>query len=238
MNSLRFILTVLIFISSLTFSQQNPFNIGENFSYTLQFNFVKMGRGSLSIGENEIINGVPTHHIIFTAKTSKFADRIFPVRDKIDIWIDQSDFTTLKVIKQISEGDYNKNFFTTIDYNNSFAITNNDTIPIDGKVRDPYSLLFYLRTFPLEVGQILDFTTFDRKKTTQFQVIVDGRETINTPAGTFYCKIVRPFREGKSLLKNKGDMIIWFSDDEQCIPVQIQIKLKFGSMLLQLKSIN
>ena len=238
MNSIRFISVILILISSITFGQQNPFSIGERFNYTLQFNFIKMGHGSLSIGENEIIEGIPAHHIIFEAKTSRFADRIFSVRDKIDIWLDQSDFTTLKVIKQISEGDYKKNFFTTFDYDNLFAITNNDTIHIDGKVRDPYSLLFYLRTFPLEVGQILDFTTFDRKKTTQFQVIVDGKETIDTPAGTYDCKIVRPFREGKSLLKNKGDMIIWFSDDEQCIPIQIQIKLKFGSMLLQLKSIN
>ena len=69
-------------------------------------------------------------------------------------------------------------------------------------------------------------------------VSVDGKETVNTPAGEYYCKIVRPFREGKSLLKNSGDMVIWFTDDGQRIPVQIQIKLKFGSMLLQLKSIS
>lgn len=190
------------------------------------------------VDEDEAVNDTPAHHVTFYAKTSKFADRIFKVRDKVDIWLDQEDMTTLKVLKQIREGDYKKNFYTVIDYENSIAITNNDTIPLDGRVRDPYSLLFYLRTIPLEVGQILDFTTFDRKKTTEFQVLVASKETIKTPAGTYTCKIIKPFREGKSLLKNSGDMMIWFSDDEQCIPVQIQIKLKFGSMLLQLLSIS
>jgi hypothetical protein len=235
---MRLIIISLLLITSTLLSQDGPFNIGEKLNYSLQFNFIKMGRGYLLVDEDEAVNDTPAHHVTFYAKTSKFADRIFKVRDKVDIWLDQQDLTTLKVLKQIQEGDYKKNFYTVIDYENSIAITNNDTIPLDGRVRDPYSLLFYLRTIPLEVGQILDFTTFDRKKTTDFQVMVAGKETIKTPAGTFTCKIIKPFREGKSLLKNSGDMMIWFSDDAQCIPVQIQIKLKFGSMLLQLLSIS
>ncbi len=138
----------------------------------------------------------------------------------------------------MNEGVYHKNYNTIIDYDNSIAITNNDTIKINGNVRDPYSLLYYFRTIPLEIGQVLDFTTFDNKKLTDFQVIVDDQETIKTPAGTFQCLVVKPFRDGKTLLKNDGDMKIWFSDDELRLPVQIQIKLKFGSMLLQLKTIN
>jgi len=235
---MRHIIISLILITSTVLSQDGPFNIGEKLNYSLQFNFIKMGRGYLLVDENETINNTPAHHVTFYAKTSKFADRIFKVRDKVDIWLDQQDMTTLKVLKQIREGDYKKNFYTLLDYENSIAITNNDTIPLEGRVRDPYSLLFYLRTIPFEVGQILDFTTFDRKKTTDFQVLVAGKETVKTPAGTYTCKIIKPFRQGKSLLKNSGDMMIWFSDDEQCIPVQIQIKLKFGSMLLQLLSIS
>jgi len=234
---LRSLITITLFISTI-FSQAMPFKVGEKLTYTLQFNIVKMGRGYLTVEEDTEISGKLSHHIVFEAKTSKFADRIFKVRDKIDIWLNQEDLTTLKVIKQIREGDYRKNYLTTFDYTNSIAITNKDTFYIDGKVRDPYSLLFYLRTIPLEVGQVLSFTTFDRKKSTDFQVIVDGKEKINTPAGTYNCKIVRPFREGKSLLKNSGDMVFWFSDDEKCIPIQIQIKLNFGSMILQLKKIN
>jgi len=232
------ILLILFLLFSLNFGQNVPFRVGESLTYTLQFNIVKMGRGYLSVEANEPLAGVPSYHVRFEAKTRKFADRIFRVRDQIDIWLNKTNLTTLKITKQINEGDYHKNYNTIIDYDKSIATTNNDTININGNVRDPYSLLYYFRTIPLEIGQILDFTTLDNKKLTDFQVIIDGKETVKTPAGTFPCIIIKPFREGKTLLKNDGDMKIWFSDDELRLPVQIKIKLKFGSMLLQLRTIN
>lgn len=223
---------------SIIFGQNVPFKVGESLTYTLQFNIIKMGRGYLSVESYDNVAGIPSYHVKFKAKTRKFADRIFRVRDQIDIWLNKTNLTTLKINKQINEGDYHKNYNTIIDYDNSIAITNNDTININGNVRDPYSLLYYFRTIPFEVGQVLDFTTLDNKRLTDFQVIVDDKETIKTPAGTFQCLVVKPFRDGKTLLKNDGDMKIWFSDDELRLPIQIQIKLKFGSMLLQLKTIN
>ena len=235
MQRVFIIITLLV---SLTCGQNKPFKVGERLTYTLQFNIIKMGRGYLSVESNDTISGVQSYHVRFQAKTSKFADNIYRVRDKIDIWLNTSDLTTLKLLKQLNEGNYHKNYDTSIDYNNLIAITNNDTLKINGPLQDPYSLLYYFRTIPLEIGQILNFTTFDNKKLTNFQVIVDGKETVKTPAGTFPCIIIKPFREGKTLLKNDGDMKIWFSDDELRLPVQIKIKLKFGSMLLQLKTIN
>jgi len=232
------ILIIIPLLVSLNFGQNIPFKVGEHLTYTLQFNVIKMGRGYLSVEANDTISSIPSYHVKFQAKTSKFADNIYRVRDYIDIWLNASDLTTIKLVKQLNEGNYHKKYDTSIDYNKSIAIVNTDTLKITGAVRDPYSLLYYFRTIPLEVGQILNFTTLDNKKLTEFQVIIDGKETVKTPAGTFPCIIIKPFREGKTLLKNDGDMKIWFSDDELRLPVQIQIKLKFGSMLLQLKTIN
>lgn len=232
------ILIVLALLVSLNYSHNIPFDVGERLTYTLQFNIIKMGRGYLSVESIDTISDVQSYHVKFEAKTIKFADKLFRVRDQIDIWLNKTDLTTLKIIKDINEGSFHRKYNTIIDYNKSIAITNGDTIQITDAVRDPYSLLYYFRTIPLEIGQVLDFTTFDNKKLTGFQVIVAGKETVKTPAGKFSCIIVKPFREGKTLLKNKGDMKIWFSDDELRLPVQIQIKLKYGSMLLQLKTVE
>jgi hypothetical protein len=182
-NNMQHILVILTLLISLNYSQKIPFKVGERLTYTLQFNIIKMGRGYLSVESIDNISGVQSYHIKFQANTHKFADRIFRVRDKIDIWLNKTDLATLKINKEINEGNYHKNYYTLIDYNNSIVITNKDTININGAVRDPYSLLYYFRTIPLEVGQILDFTTFDNKKLTGFQVIVDDKQTLETPAG-------------------------------------------------------
>ncbi len=83
----------------------------------------------------------------------------------------------------------------------------------------------------------MEFTSFENKKSIFFKLAVAGRETVKTRAGNFNCLVVRPFRQGKTLFKNEGDMQVWFSDDERRLPIQIQIKMKFGSMHLKLKEI-
>ena len=67
---------------------------------------------------------------------------------------------------------------------------------------------------------------------------ISGKEEIKSKIGSFNCYIVKPFHQGKSLLKNEGDMKIWISDSEKRLPIRIQIKMKFGSMKLDLISIN
>ena len=64
------------------------------------------------------------------------------------------------------------------------------------------------------------------------------KEEIKSKIGSFNCYIVKPFYQGKSLLKNEGDMKIWISDSEKRLPIKIQIKMKFGSMKLDLISVN
>jgi len=235
MPRLLFIILVLI---SFNYGQVEPFKVGEKLTYSLKFNVLSVGKGYLSVEPSESIRGVPTHHLRFEAKTSGLADRIFRIRDKIDIWANKQDLTLLKITKKIREGKYHRNFNTEIDYTKSIAVTNNNSIKIDGLVRDPYSLLYYLRTVPLEIGQIMDFTTFDQNKITNFQIIVEDKETVETPIGNFPCLVVTPFREGKSLLKDEGDMQIWFSDNEFRMPVQIKIKLNYGTMTLKLRKVN
>jgi hypothetical protein len=61
---------------------------------------------------------------------------------------------------------------------------------------------------------------------------------VKSPLGTFSCKVIRPFSDGKNLFKNAGDMQIWISDDKKRLPVKIQIKMKFGSMMLLLKKVS
>jgi len=230
--------SILLVIISFNYGQTVPFKVGEKLTYSLKFNVLSVGTGYLSVEPTESINGIQAHHFRFEAKTGRLADRIFRIRDKIDIWVNKQDLSTLKITKKIREGKYHRDYTTVIDYDKSVAITNSKSIKINGSVRDPYSLLYYLRTIPLEIGQIIDFTTFDKNKLMDFQVIVEGKETVETPIGNFPCLVVTPFREGKSLLKDEGDMKIWFSDNTFRIPVQIKIKLNYGSMTLLLKKLN
>lgn len=234
------ILLFLLFWFALAFGQTNlsPLITGEVLEYTAQFNVIPAGKASLEHLGFEKMNGHNALHIRFTAKTGHIADRLFKIRDRIDTWLKTEDLTTIKQEKRLREGNYRKQTRMSVDQMSGKIVTLSDTLDIEGDIRDPYSLLYYLRTVPLHVGDTLSFNTFDNGRYTPFHAIVNKKETITVPAGTFESCVFRPFSKGKTLFKNQGDMIIWFSNDERRLPVQIQVKLKFGSMLLRLKNVS
>jgi len=215
-----------------------PFQIGERLTYNVSFTGITAGQASLEVVNDTVVNNYHQLHIRFNARTTFPVSSIYTINDQVDTWLDSKYLYTKKLTKNIREGNYKNDSYTIIDYDQSIAITNGDTVIIDQFLRDSYSLFYFLRTIPLIIGETIDFTAFDGKKITPFQVITKTKETINTMAGTFPCLVVKPFREGTTLLKNKGDMMIWFSDDKIRLPIQIRIKLKYGSMLLKLKDIN
>ena len=192
----------------------------------------------MEVVNDTVVNNYDQLHIRFKARTTFPISSIYTINDQVDTWLDSKYLYTKKLTKNIREGNYKNDSYTIIDYDQSIAITNGDTVIIDQFLRDSYSLFYFLRTIPLIIGETINFTAFDGKRITPFQIITKTKETINTMAGTFPCLVVKPFREGTTLLKNKGDMMIWFSDDKIRLPIQIKIKLKYGSMLLKLKDIN
>jgi len=231
----------IIFLSIFTILHGQsawPFQIGERLTYNVSFTGITAGQASLEVVNDTVVNNYHQLHIRFNARTTFPVSSIYTINDQVDTWLDSKYLYTKKLTKNIREGNYKNDSYTIIDYDQSIAITNGDTVIIDQFLRDSYSLFYFLRTIPLIIGETIDFTAFDGKIITPFQVITKTRETINTMAGTFPCLVVKPFREGTTLLKNKGDMMIWFSDDKIRLPIQIRIKLKYGSMLLKLKDIN
>ncbi|MDG2266378.1 MAG: DUF3108 domain-containing protein [Candidatus Marinimicrobia bacterium] len=231
-----FIIITIYLLTIINADEAIPFNIGEKLIYDVSFAGIKAGKAFLEVLDDN--NNSNEIHIRFTAKTSFPFSSIYSIDDQIDTWLDRKDLYSKKIIKNINQGKYSKDSETIIDNKKFISITNKDTTKIPGYVYDPYSLFYVLRTKPLIIGETIRINTFGGKKITPIQIITKSEEVINTIYGSFNCLAVKPFRKGSTLLKNKGDMMIWFSNDKKKIPVQIKIKLQYGSMLLKIKEIN
>ena len=237
MKSIR---KIIIFILLISNGKPNPpFNINEKLEFSVNFNSINVGKAELNVNSLELINNKQTYLVSFLANTEGLADRLFKIRDSIELWIDEKEFYTHKVNKIINEGLYKKKTKITFNYDDSIAvIKDNEKIKLPFRSWDPFSMFYYLRTIQLMNENILAFDYFNGKKKINYKLIVSGTEEIKSKIGSFNCYIVKPFHQGKSLLKNEGDMKIWISDSEKRLPIKIQIKMKFGSMKLDLISVN
>ncbi len=237
MKSIRKIIIFILLISNGKPSP--PFSINEKLEFSVNFNSINVGKAELNVNSLELINNKQTYLVSFLANTEGLADRLFKIRDSIKLWIDEKEFYTHKVNKIINEGLYKKKTKITFNYDDSIAVINdNEKIKLPFRSWDPFSMFYYLRTIQLMNENILAFDYFNGKKKINYKLIVSGKEEIKSKIGSFNCYIVKPFHQGKSLLKNEGDMKIWISDSEKRLPIKIQIKMKFGSMKLDLISVN
>ena len=91
------------------------------------------------------------YYLTSIIKTNKFLDR-FINTDRVDVILNDEDFSIIKVVKKLNQGGKKTNFTSIIDQENLTASSNNKTISIPGRVFDPLGAIYYLRNQNIVVG--------------------------------------------------------------------------------------
>ena len=116
-------------------------------------------------------------------------------------------------------------------------ITRKQDGQIPGCVIDSLSGIFYVGSQILTPGQDFRWPLADAMRTVSVTMKVEAREEVKTPAGTFNAVRVQPTADA-GVVKNRGTISIWYSDDARHVPVQIRAKLFWGTITFHLQSIE
>lgn len=231
------ILFIIIFHATV-FAINTPFKVGELLKYSAEWNGIKVGNAELFLSGTELFNNVETYQITFTTRTNGLANTLFPIRDRVDVWIDKKELFTHRIKKDINQSTYKEKIDVSFNYDELKAFSNDKSVDIDFKARGPYSMFYFLRTIDLIPEKIMSFSSYEGKRIVNYNLKMTGTEIVDSGLGKFSCKVIKPFSEGKELFKNKGDMRIWISETKERLPIKIQIKIQYGSMTLTLDEIN
>lgn len=217
------------------------FTPGEKYKYDLFVDFIKIGPDLIKLGSAtlstiniETINGREAYHLNFSVKTSKIGDILYKIRDTIDVWVDTESLEVIKQVKKLRERNIRREITTIIEGNK--AVTNGKEYTIPDNVFDPYSLIMILKNEVILEKDSKKFTVLDGGKVREIEIQNIGLKTIRTPAGKFDAYTYKPIHNGKSALKNKGDMQISYGViNNRTVPVKISLKLGKGVIVLKLK---
>ncbi|MBA2733192.1 MAG: DUF3108 domain-containing protein [Acidobacteria bacterium] len=113
------------------------------------------------------------------------------------------------------------------------------TNQMSGAVQDIASAFYYLRTQPLVLGTNFELLISDSGHVYRIPTTVSEKKTLKTVVGKVQTlKVdVEIFGEGR-LLRGKGKMSIWFTDDARHIPVRAKINSELGTLDITLKKIT
>jgi len=236
-NKMRIIVLKLILSLSSITEFGNCFDIGEVLKYDAYFSNINAAEGSLKIIGIEKIDNADTYHVQFIAKTKGITNRIFPINDVIDLWLDKGDLLPHRVKSSIREGKFRKNEDIYFYQKDRYAIKNKKKINLEGDVHSPFSLFYYFRDQKLDIYKSQKINILKGSKIEKIKVIVENNIKVSVPTGVYNCTKIIPTKLEGQKFKNNAEMEIYFSDDSNHYPVKIKIKLKFGSLTLKLREI-
>jgi hypothetical protein len=181
--------------------------------------------------------------IFTTADAAGVVSVLYHVHDTVESFIDPKTFCSRTVSKHTEEGRRRLNTNIVFDYTRAKSVLEETNLrdnkrkreenDIPSCVTDVVSSPFYIASLPLAPNATYTFPLNDGGKTADAQVVVEGREELKLPAGTF--KTIRArVTSNTGKLKEKGQIWIWISDDARRLPVQMKARLFWGTLLFRL----
>lgn len=221
-----------------------PFRDGESLTFTATWGGITVGDATMKVDTAGTFEGQPAIHLKATASSGRAFSLFFSIRDAGESWVHPTGLHSLGFVSDQKEGnieDYQK---WVMDYTRNIATRHRARRKDGGEVKnttkdyklstthvqDAFSMLYFYRAFPLKVGTKLESDVFVSRKVWKLTVDVVGQETVKVPAGKFDCLKVRPEVSLDGKKQEKGQMVIWVTNDERKIPVKIQSDIPLGKI--------
>jgi hypothetical protein len=177
------------------------------------------------------------------ADTIGAINMLFHVGDKFQSTFDRDKGCTYEFDKQTVEGRRQVNSTLRMDYGQSKSILDEKNLItgqtkhvetyVPGCLTDLLTGVYYASSQPMEVGKSFVIPVVDAMHTVPVTMKVEGREEIKTTLGTFKTLRVEPTADA-GVVKNRGNIWIWYTDDERHLPVQMRARLFWGTITFRL----
>jgi len=215
---------------------------GEKLVYEVEWRLLSAGVATILME-----NTGQEQHITATADSIGVVSLLYRVHDRFESYFDSKTFCSNLTTRHIEEGFRRQDTLIRFEYGRRKSVLQQKNLKtgqsrqvendIPSCATDVVSGIFYLESLPLQNGVTYMFPLNDGGKTVDVQARVEAREEVKTPAGTFQTLRVQP-EAASGLLKDKGRIWIWYSDDGAHTPVQMRARLFWGTITFRLQRIE
>lgn len=225
--------------------------IAEKQVYDVSYFGVSAGDFTVRVEPFKWVGGRKVYHVRGTAISSKVFSLFYRLNDEVETYIDYDGIFSHRFHILLNESKQSRDALELNDsekgqtfYWNRWQrkdqpyIESKEYFPIQPFSQDSLSALYFLRSVPLPEGGIITFPVINEGKTWDADVTVVRRETLNTVIGRVRTVVLRPEPKYQGILKKQGDNYLWLTDDDRRILVRLEAKVKIGTVVAELKSME
>jgi Protein of unknown function (DUF3108) len=221
-----------------------PFFVGEELIFEVRWMGLLAGSARMAVSGQTTRDGHDVYHIRSLAESSPFFSLFYYVRDSGETFVDVRELIPWYFHLDQREGSRAVQQTVTFDQPRGVAVhTRNQEAPQEVKVplgvHDSLSSFYILRTLPLRVGETIHLHTFANGKTYDVEVQILRRETVEAYWGPVEALVVRPLMRFQEILRQKGEVLIWVTNDDRRLPLRMRTSITVGSIeakLIEVKS--
>lgn len=229
----------------------DPFRIGEKITLNLSYFNIVAGTLDIMVKPFVQVNGEKSYHFQAHAVSNSFFSHIYAVDNWAETYmgfetmIPRNLSITLKESKQLAE---KRTFFdwatlkanywqrrVTKESGEEFTKKDWDIKEFSQNV---ISAVYYLRTFTFRAGKKMAIRVADEGKNIVFTGEVVRKEVLDTEIGRLKTIVIKPKIEVDGVLSPVGDIWIWLTDDDRKFMVRAETKIRIGSIMAKVKSID
>ena len=221
------------FISPMDdFSKTPVFLDGEKLKFRIHYGIFNGGEASI-VTNTTLLNGQEVFHAILTGKTTGAVDLLYKVYDVYESFFDPATNLPDRAIRNIREGGYR--YYDEVDFNQEemYVVSQrNGKVSVPKNTLDMASVMYFMRRIDLnklKVNDMISLDTYFGDELFPFYIVYKGKDTISIGSGKYKCFKFVPIVEPGRIFEKNDDMTIWFSDDENKIPVSIKFDILVGS---------
>ena len=216
------------------YKTNDAFGVGERLDFSIGYGIIDAGTARMEVQAVVHQDERAMYRIVSTAHSNRVFDSFYKVRDTMVTWVDAEGLFSWRFEKHQREGDYQRDQVVEFRQGAQQAISGNDTADVPEYVHDVLSAFYYVRSHALDVGDTLYVPHWSEHKVYTLRVVVEGRESVDTQAGTFDCVRVEPLLESDGLFRQQGKVTIWLTDDRLHMPVLVKSRLVVGAIKAEL----
>ena len=214
------------------FSTTPVFLDGEKLTFRIHYGFITGGEVNITATKTQL-DGQDVFHTVLAGKTTGLIDKLYKVHDIYESFFDPSTNLPNKAIRNIREGSYR--YYDEVMFNQEemYVVSQrNGKVSVPKNTLDMASVMYFVRRLDLSklnVNDIISLDTYFGDELFPFYIVYKGKETISIGSGKYKCFKFVPIVEPGRVFENNDDMTIWFSDDENKIPISIKFNIWVGS---------
>jgi len=223
-----------------------PFPLGETSEYDVTFGPVRVGRARLAIEAVDTVRSNPTFRLAFELKGGAF---FYKIDDRTVSWLASDPYRSLRFEQVLHEGGYRRHRRYELDHD-AGTVLREDWDEAEDTYRphvtthpaalppfalDEISILYLVRTLPLEVGRTYTFHNYFKEDGNPVVVEVLRRERVRVRAGRFDTVVIRPIIQTEGMFGEGGEAELYITDDDRRWIVQLKTRMKVGEINMFLR---